>query len=221
MTTHQEVQDRLSEYVDGELDAMERETVEAHLANCEACRTITDGLRQVVRRAGRLEDSLPQADLWPGVTERIRAPAPEALPFRRVPRTFSFTLPQLVAAGLALMVLSGSMVWLARLGGERTDFPPVAAEAPPPQVTAVSFADEQYDRAIADLMETLDAERTRLDPRTVQVLEENLQAIDAAIEQCRRALAEDPANAFLNVHLADARMRKLALLREVTALAGS
>jgi hypothetical protein len=54
------------------------------------------------------------------------------------------------------------------------------------------------------------------------VLEENLATIDLAIEQCRRALEADPANAYLTSHLASARQRKLALLRRATALtAGS
>ena len=56
----------------------------------------------------------------------------------------------------------------------------------------------------------------------VRVLEQSLQSIDAAIQQCREALAKDPANPYLNSHLAAARQRKLALLRRATALtAGS
>ena len=50
------------------------------------------------------------------------------------------------------------------------------------------------------------------------MLQDNLDAIDRAIDQCRRALAADPANTYLNSHLADARNRKLALLRRVSAL---
>ena len=53
------------------------------------------------------------------------------------------------------------------------------------------------------------------------MLEENLLAIDRAIEQSRAALTKDPANRFLNTHLASARQRKLALLRSATALASS
>jgi hypothetical protein len=53
----------------------------------------------------------------------------------------------------------------------------------------------------------------------VRVLEDNLGAIDRAIEQSRQALGADPANLFLNTHLAAARQRKLALLRSATALA--
>jgi len=221
--------DRLSEYADGELDARERASVEAHLAGCAECRLALDELRAVAARAGALHDSTPPRDLWPGIAAQIAAPAARqsrvslfkrALPARR----FSFTLPQLAAAGLALMVLSGGLVWMARSGDPRADFDPISAhvEAPEgdaPAVRPANFADEHYDEAIADLEQTLEAGRKALDPETVRVLEENLAAIDRAIDQSRRALSADPANVYLNTHLASARQRKLALLRRASALA--
>jgi anti-sigma factor RsiW len=207
--------DRLSEYLDDELDPRERAEVDAHLQGCATCRADLDALRLVVARAGELTDRRPDADLWPGVQARIGsdrgAPA--------VRRSFTFTLPQLIAAGLALMILSGGMVWLARMGGSRTDFPPVVAEAPaPPSPTPVSLADAPYDAAIADLQRTLDEGRAQLDARTVRVLEENLETIDRAIAQCREALAGDPANVYLNSYLAEARSRKLQLLRRAASI---
>src|SRR5215218_7594370 len=126
---------RLSEYLDGGLTATEREALDQHLARCAECRGELDELQAVIVRASTLRDDPPAADLWPGIAGRLQAAPPP-------PRRFSFTLPQLVAAGLALMVLSGSMVWFARLGGTRTDFPAVVAEAP--AVTPVSFADAEY-----------------------------------------------------------------------------
>jgi hypothetical protein len=219
--THEACVDRLSDYLDGELPAHEHGEVAAHLAACGECRDVLAELQAVAFRAAALrdDDTAPAADLWPGVTKRIRLDRA-----RRAHRTFSFTLPQLVAAGLALMVLSGGLVWLARLGGERTDFPAVTAgneraATQPPAIMPANFAELQYERAIADLHETLDAERARLDPHTVRVLEASLAAIDRAIEQSSLALAEDPANAYLNSHLAAARKRKLDLLRRATALA--
>ena len=82
-----------------------------------------------------------------------------------------------------------------------------------------NFADPQYDAAVADLKRALETGRDRLDPRTVTVLEENLAIIDGAIAQARQALAADPANTYLNNYLAEARRRKLELLRQVTGLA--
>jgi hypothetical protein len=208
--------DRLSEYLDDELAAGERAEIEAHLRDCVRCRTDLEALRGVTARAAALADRPPAADLWPGVASRIGAP--QSATVTRQPRRFSFTMPQLVAAGLALMVLSGGMVWMARLGGPQSDFPPTAASGPP-AVTPASFADTSYDAAVADLQRMLETNRDRLDKETVRVLEENLATIDRAIAQCRAALAADPANIYLNTYLAETMARKLSLLRRANGLA--
>ncbi len=145
---------------------------------------------------------------------RLKPRAPDAA------RKISFTIPQAIAASLALMVVSGGMVWLLRAGGQQTDRGVVAVERPrAPEMTPANFADPQYDQAVADLERTLEVGRGRLDPETIRVLEANLQAIDRAIEQSQQALEADPANMFLNAHLATARQRKLTLLRRASALA--
>jgi len=218
--------DRLSEYLDDDLSAEERRQVSEHLAACEGCRATLQELRQIVLEAAALTDSAPTRDLWSGVAARIdpsRQLRARVSPFRRaISSRLSFTLPQLAAAGLTLMVLSGGLVWMARSGNPQADFQPVSAEVQTDTATIpAKFADRHYDEAIADLQRVLDAERTQLDPETVRVLEKNLASIDAAIDQCRRALKADPSNIYLNTHLADARQRKLVLLRRAAALANS
>ena len=89
---------------------------------------------------------------------------------------------------------------------------------PSADVTPANFADAQFDEAVADLEKILVEQRDALDPRTVVVIERNLAVIDEAIRQARAALDADPANTFLNSHLADARRRKLDLLRRATTL---
>jgi putative zinc finger protein len=212
---------RLSEYLDDELPVGERQSVEAHLAACDRCRDTLAELRAVVARSKNLQDSVPANDLWPGVQARISSGSVSGrvAPFRRaLTRRLSFTIPQVAAAGLALMVLSGGLVWMARSGDPRADVPAIRAQEEPAVVPA-NFADKHYDAAIAELERTLEAGRKSLDRETIRVLEENLAAIDRAIDQCRLALATDPANVYLNTHLADARQRKLLLLRRATALA--
>ncbi len=217
--------ERLSEYVDDELSAAERASVDAHLATCAACQTTVEELRAVIARAAALPDSPPDGELWSGIVARIGgSPGGRISPFRRaISARLSFTLPQVAAASLALMILSGGLVWMARSGDRRADIPPVNAQAvdDTAPVTRARFADEQYDAAITQLKQTLDAGRAKLDPETVHVLEQNLAAIDRAIDQCRRALDRDPANVYLNTHLADARQRKLVLLRRAAALAAA
>ncbi len=216
--------DRLSDYLDSEdMSVEERATIEAHVSGCAECRATLAELRAVASIAASLPDAPPVNDLWTGIASQLPATTSTVVSFRS-PRRFSFTLPQLVAAGLALMVLSGGMAYVAQRGDPRAALPPVGAGNVQPvaedeSLTRVSFADPQFDAAVADLERVLAEHRSRLDPDTVRILEENLLSIDQAIEQSRKALRADPANVYLNNHFAASRNRKLALLRRASALA--
>ncbi|HET7241385.1 MAG TPA: hypothetical protein VFI77_09500, partial [Gemmatimonadales bacterium] len=138
-------------------------------------------------------------------------------------RRFAFSLPQLLAAGIALMVLSGGSVWLLRPGSAATPVATVSTRPPAESGlgTPVSWqrrAAPRYDAAVADLERVLAEGRGRLDTTTVRILEQNLRVIDQAIEQARRAVAADSANAYLNSHLAETMRRKLDLLRQAASL---
>src|SRR5438477_7353642 len=108
--------DRLSEYLDDELSSGERAAIEEHLRRCVACGAVLADLKRIVARARGLEDRVPERDLWPGIAARIGSTlAPAAvmpISAARRGRRWSFSLPQLAAAGLALMVLSGAGAWL-------------------------------------------------------------------------------------------------------------
>jgi len=219
--------DRLSDYLDDELTPEERLALEAHLRHCVACGAILADLKRIVARAQALEDRAPDHDLWPAVAARIGASATPAgvvnLEAARR-RRWSFSLPQLAAAGIALMVLSGGAAWLLHpVGG-----PAVATRSLPLPTMPVTLtgagpraAPRGYDAAVTDLERVLDAGRGRLDTTTVKVIERNLATIDSAIAQAQRAVAADTANLYLNSHLAETMRRKLELLRQAAALVSS
>jgi len=227
MTMHEEWTDKLSDFLDGELDGAEEAAVAAHLRDCPACTAVLNDLKRVVAHAQGLDVRPPERDLWPGVSARIDRVAP--------PRRISFTLPQLAAAAALLIAVSGT---LAVKLTERRDAPAAVAQAPTssvpeatqgpvgqatspdsPIVERVSLADAQYDAAVADLEKAVKNGRGRLDKATIDIVEHNLQIIDQAIAQARDALAADPANGYLSGHLVEARRRKLDLLRRAAALA--
>ncbi len=206
---------RLSEYLDETLAPAERQALAAHLTDCAECRATLNELRQVVARARALEDRPPRADLWPAIAGRIGVVSIES---RR--RRFSFTVPQLLAAGIALAVFSAGGAWLALRGPATTSGGQLIAETRAGGVRWVSAVDPTYDRTVAELQRALDeGKRTgRLDSLTVRVLEHSLATIDTAIAQAGRALAQDPGNAYLNHHLAETMRRKIELLRQASGI---
>lgn len=217
--THETWRDRLSEYVDGELSAAEREAADRHVSQCVECRAAVDELRRVIARAGALDDRAPECDLWTGITSRLESPPGVAdLERRRPRRRVSFSVPQLLAAGLALMLLSAGSVWLLLAPGSAPVAATTAVNSPVGEA-AVAAAMPGYQAAASDLQRVLADLRDRLDPETVRVIEENLAVIDRAIEEAQTALAQDPANPFLNQHLAENMWRKVRLLRQATEIA--
>jgi anti-sigma factor RsiW len=208
---------RLSEYLDGELDGTERAALEAHLATCGQCFATLGELRQVVARAKSLEDTPPATDLWSGIATRIRRGAVVDRPVGRDRRRFSLTIPQLLAASIALVLLSGGGVWLA------TRQQPVntAVTRQRPTITPVANWTNSTDAAIADLQAVLTQNEKRLDTATVRIVRKNLAVIDRAIAEARMALRGDPGNAYLNLHLATTMRRKVELLRRVNEMAAA
>jgi len=211
--------DRLSEYVDGELDAETRAALDAHLATCATCRATRDELERVVARARRVGYREPANDLWGAIEASIAANAPRA--HRRV---VTLSWARLAMAAAIVAILAGGFAWtIASRRGPVVAIAPasrdtIAADVRAPASAALAVA--SYRDAAADLERALEAGRSRLRPETMRVIEENLHAIDVAIAQTDSALRRDPGSAYLNQYLAATMQRRLKLLRravEITA----
>jgi anti-sigma factor RsiW len=214
---------RLSEYIDGELDTTERAALEEHLATCGHCYAALADLRDVVARAQSLTDREPTKDLWSGIRAGM-TPALRVATGRQTVgpsgRRLSLSVPQLLAASITLALISGGGVWMALQPKAATPPPTPVADRPvtlPPRPTAVSWT-SQTDQAVAELEAALTRNETRLDTSTVRVVRQSLAVIDRAITDARAALLRDPGNMYLNLHLADTMRRKAELLRRINAL---
>jgi anti-sigma factor RsiW len=225
--THDQWTERLSEYLDDDLPEGDRIALEAHLQSCVECSAIVSELRRVVRRARTLKPHMPATDLWPGIAQRIgakSAPGADIMDLeshRAKRRQWAFSLPQLAAAGIALMAVSGGTAWVLSTSARPdavTSVVTVRSGTPAVTVASRPSASQSYAAAVADLEQVLDEGRGKLDSTTVRVIEQNLAAIDRAIAEAQKALAADSANLYLNTHLAETMRRKLDLLRQAAAL---
>ncbi len=213
--------ERLSEYLDGELDQSARATLESQLANDVDLRTTLDELRAVKSAAAGQAEMAPTADLWNGIRHRIATD-----PATRRRRTIMFTIPQFAAAAGVMLLLG---VGLARMGsdagqGTVSDGAFAGVESSADFRFAgdeITGAPAGYSLFVEDLEGRLKEGRGVLTDQTLRVLEQSLAKIDQAISQARTALEADPYNAYLNQHLASARARKLRLLENATALVAS
>jgi anti-sigma factor RsiW len=208
------VTERLDDYLDGSLGEAEFQEIELHLHDCAACRREERALRALLAEAAALpREVAPSRDLWPGIAQRIGAPA-RVVPFRR--RWLSAGYGALAAA---VVLALGALVL-------RQQPAPQPAAPAAQRVTVVSTTEDaslgqagaDYVRATADLMTALEARRPRLAPETLKVVDENLRIIDDALTSLREALKTDPQNGQLAHMLAATHRKKVDVLRRVMKL---
>ena len=225
--THDTWTDRLSEYVDGELDDSTRRALETHLAGCTECRGIADDLRRISARGRALPVAAPTKDLWQGIESRMHAS--DIVPLRPVARRSGLFVswPRLAAAGLLLGLVSGGAVYAVTRFQSRPEviatFPVAPAVAGPSsgatELQVGAQVTQSTAKAVSDLEMILASDK--LDSATVRILTLNLARIDSAIADAERALAADPSNAYVSRHLASTARRKVELLHLVAGLTQS
>ena len=206
-------------------------TDDAHRALCAECTALWAELDQISAQAARLPLLQPSRDLWQGIEARIgatgqliggAADSPRGLhPF------FSRQTVRLAIAASLLVTVSSGVTWrLATRGGSST-----AAAVPADLASGVDreTAEELHLASFQSSVQSMDDEikaleaivadrRSSLDPRTISILEENLQVIDRAISESRAALVADPASRFLSEQFTRAYSSKLTLLRDAATL---
>ncbi|HEX2077164.1 MAG TPA: zf-HC2 domain-containing protein [Longimicrobium sp.] len=207
--------ERLSEYLDGGLDADERDALERHLAECASCRVELDELRQVVRWLQADPQDAPDPGAWPRVAARIGA-----LPAAR-PAAARWAGPRrlrLLAGG----ALAAAAVAVIALPAIRDQAPaPSVPRGPPPAGIALPVSaapSPSHARAVAELEAVLAEGRGRLSPETIQRLEASLAIVEAAIAQAQQAIAADTANPYVLRHLERLRQEKVETLREAAMI---
>jgi len=214
--------DRLSDYVDGLMDEAEARELRKHLETCDDCRAIEADLRTIVQLAHDAQPIEPARDLWPAILGGISASsAPRDIASARsarVARRFSFSMPQLAAAAVLLMAVTGTAVWLISSEEDGAVSGTIVQNAAPePSYRLVSLEQEpQVTDEIAALQATLEENRSVLDPATVEVVERSLESIDRAIADARAALEADPGNPYLHRQLDNTMRKKVDILRMAT-----
>ena len=126
--------EQLSPYLDGELDDLRRARLEAHLAGCAECAAVLADLRAIVAAAPEYPGREPARDLWPELEARLeterrkdgrttegrkdgKTEGDDVPTVRRsVFPSFRLSLPQLLAASIAMAALGSGSVWLALRG---------------------------------------------------------------------------------------------------------
>src|SRR5690606_9550158 len=230
----------LADWMEGE-SGPEFTALEAHLATCSSCSALAEDLRRIATTAASLPDITPPRDLWPEIAVRLtprqagyvagavltRHSASHPVSSTRRFRIERWRAP-LAAAAAVLVVATGAL--LVTRSGDNAPVPTAAAPSEAPAasgeailassqpVNSAQLLSQSYAAEIEALTTILANDRGILDTATVGVLRRNLEVIDAAIQESRQALEQDPASELLTEQLNVIYDMKLEMLRRTVIL---
>ena len=217
MSSCQDYEIALGDYVDGTLDERARIEIETHLAACERCRGVVADFGVIRQAALSLEPELPPAYVWTKLSAAFENEQRSAF------HGWTFSWQQSLAASLVTITLVASLAWigkgLAPVNSSSARLASATATQEPTSVKAeFDLAEAQYTSAIEGLESITKREQAALDMETADVLKANLTVIDGAITESRAALQTEPDNPAAQDSLFDALRSKLELLQDVVAL---
>jgi hypothetical protein len=224
-----QVDDRLDAWLQGRLARAEVVALEEHLQGCAGCRALVEDVRLLQRETRLIGSEGTPAGAWDRLADRLQQQidARRTAPMGHVERR-GFSWQWMAVAAMLALVIGASLVVLQQsLFTVSTQAPPAveAVASPATPATLVESieleldqAAQHYERAIAGLEQVASESESPLDPAVTATLRENLQIIDAAIDDSREALRAEPDSQLAQESLFAAFRRKVALLQDTIAL---
>ncbi len=132
----------LPDYLEGEMEARLRTSLQAHVADCPRCSGLIEGVESIVAGARTLPELVPPRDLWGGIEHSIRAPVLALAPDRH--KRLVVLPVRAAAAAAALVIATASITYLmtvristAHVASTASTQAPAQAELPNPSSAGV------------------------------------------------------------------------------------
>lgn len=218
----------IHEAVDGTIGSIRRAELELHVDGCAECRALLDDLVKIRDAAAALPPLDAPDRAWLQIAGRLRQEGrisdPVAAPSRR-----SYAVWLAAAAALIIAVTSAVMLVVPRSTPGTvtpgTAAPATTASGNAPDLKSVETvqnqvdaAQQQFEKAIADLEKVAKANQQALDPATAATIDKNLGIIDQAIAENRAAVTAEPASVAARETLFQALRSKVSLLQDTISL---
>ena len=218
MTNCADIQPRLSEFADGHLDAAERAAIDAHLAKCVACRGLYQDLQRVRRAAASLGPITPPDHVWLQVAGQTRLDLPAGSRQERTPARRGAIVQWAGLAAALVGITLGAHFFMRGARNAGTPSNPQGAPAVERIAEELSLAMQHYDNAITQLEALAKSDSDALDPQMAETLRQNIATVNAAIDESRQALTQNPGSQLAQTSLFEALRRKVVVLQATVNL---
>jgi hypothetical protein len=233
--------EKLSYFLDSDLDESQATAVRAHLAVCADCAKLCEDLSSIlftcsVEESADLFPPNSQA-LWCRISNTIESevkPGPPKLEEARRGRFWSLSLPQLASAVIGIAIVSSLLTvigirnyvqpaaddFTSRSAATQTTFEKVLSK-----VGLIETPQHSRERRLKEQMAAISywdgrvqSRRIQWDVRTREAFDRNLQVINESLDQYNVILQQDPEDE-LSAEMLDSVMNdKMNLLRDFSDL---
>jgi hypothetical protein len=156
----------------------------------------------------------PEHDVWPQISARINAVAPESL----APQRNRFWIPR-AAAAAAVMALAAGWLFFMNDASTPLESPQLADERQlPGRFTLLMKGNEaEYQAAFREFV-AIGESREQLEPLIVEQIESSWSDMLRTESELTNALELNPNDPFLNRRMLELRERQLDFLRQIASL---
>lgn len=204
---------------DGTLAPDALSEVSEHLGSCDACATDVARLKTLMTRIREAPTALTVdgEDLWPTIRARIEhekvAPLRDASPLGGGSRRYG---PWLASLAIAASLIAVAVLARRRPSSAEPPADAIASNASTARLTAVAESTQVYEEQARFLLNELELRRALMRPENAASADHELQVIDGAIAELKRAIERDPNNMALRALLASSYKQKVDLLKRIT-----
>jgi hypothetical protein len=214
-------QEIISDYIDGSLSPGEQTSIEHHLAGCETCRVLRDDMIQLVHFSRQLPLHTPSGTVWTKIESQVAAERPisirarvSAWLARLERRSYSFSLPQLAGATIALaLLLTAGVVFFQRDGAATIGVSNQTASRSAIDTNLLSFPDfQQLESRINQLEQSVEQRKSAWPDELRIAYERNLSYVNQSLVECRQQLSGNPSDRVSEELMLNAYREKVRLL---------
>jgi len=206
---------KISDYIDNELNSTEKQILEKHLEECPECQKLHEDFIKIKADAKGLAEFSPSGQTWFQIAAGIKEKQKKVIhpaPKRQRRYNFSFnSFGWVLSAVLLLVIIVGAVTIIPKLTLPATGSQQYV-------VSKLEEAENYYQKAIDALWEAVSDQENSFDPQLFAVFQKNLNIIDESISACREAVLSRPNNLDSRNFLLAAYKEKRSLLQDMMAV---